>query len=62
MQTVNVHNHYYKCEECGCPLGSSNGQYYHGLLLCNDCRAKIEIALENGKYDFTLTGMRTVGP
>ena len=29
---------------------------------CNDCRAKIEIALENGKYDFTLTGMPTVGP
>lgn len=55
------HNHYYVCENCSQPLNNGDGQYFHGILLCNECRAKAQIAFENGKYDFTLAGMPTPG-
>lgn len=47
----------YKCEMCMGRLFSFNGQYFHGKLLCVDCREKYKIQLENGKYDFTIAGM-----
>lgn len=55
------HNHYYSCENCGSALGVSNGQYYHGMLLCDTCRAKAQHILENGRYDFTLAGIPSKG-
>ena len=57
MPTDSNHNHFYSCEECGRSLDSGNGQFFHGILLCNDCRAKAQIAMDNGKYDFTPSGM-----
>lgn len=47
----------YKCENCGEPLGSHNGNYWNGLLLCERCRAIANTMLGNGKYDYTPNGM-----
>lgn len=51
----------YKCENCGGPLGTHNGEYWHGLLLCNDCRAVANVMDRNGKYDYTAAGMPLPG-
>lgn len=60
MKKVEFENKY-KCENCGHVLGTHNGQYWNGLLLCADCRAKANCMLENGKYDFTPNGMALPG-
>ena len=59
---VSNHNHYYVCERCNSPLDMQNGSFYKGALLCDRCRSIAQVEESNGKYDFTLTGMPTVGP
>ena len=50
----------YKCENCGDVLGTHNGDFWNGMLLCEKCRAIANIITENGKYDYT--GARTPLP
>ena len=51
------HTHFYECDNCHFPLTVENGSFYNGALLCDKCRAIAQIEQENGRYDFTPSGM-----
>ena len=33
----NIHNHYYKCDNCGRPLATHEGELALGMILCHEC-------------------------